>query len=84
MPGHSLTAEPNYWLDQVRAVRDERGSGEGGGGAVLVGDGEWPLERQSRAILQLGKMGEDRFSLDFRPPLSPFQALAIAISVHER
>jgi len=58
-------------------------------GMVLEGEehgehaSEWFSERQSSAILQLGKMGEGRFSLDFRSPLSPFQAMAIAVSTFE-
>ena len=31
-------------------------------------------------VSQFGKVGEDRFNLDFRAPLNAFQAFAIALS----
>ena len=31
-------------------------------------------------LLQFGKIGEDRFHLDFRSPLTPFQAFTIALA----
>jgi hypothetical protein len=33
----------------------------------------WTAERAKAPLLQLGKMDEDLFSLDFAAPLSPFQ-----------
>lgn len=42
------------------------------------GEGKGP-----KPVLQLGKMGDLRFSLDFRAPFSPFQALAVAIAAFE-
>ena len=44
--------------------------GEGAGDAALQG----PI------LLQFGKVGKDRFILDFCAPLSPFQAFCIALS----
>ena len=38
------------------------------------GEGTGPI------LLQFGKVGRDRFVLDFRAPLSPFQAFCIALS----
>lgn len=76
---------------QVRAVVEDRdvyngviGVGTGSGRQGSVTNEEWPFTRPNRATLQLGKIGEDRFSLDFRWPLSPFQALCMALSVHEK
>ena len=31
-------------------------------------------------LMQFGKVGEDKFHLDFRAPLTPFQAFTIALS----
>ena len=30
-------------------------------------------------LMQFGKVGEDRFTCDFRAPLTPFQAFTIAL-----
>ena len=32
------------------------------------------------AVLQLGRLSDERFILDFSPPLSAFQAFGIALS----
>ena len=56
----------------------------GGKGSLRIAKVEdWSLERGPRPLLQIGKVGEDRFSLDFRPPFSPFQAMVIAIAAFE-
>jgi len=39
--------------------------------------------RKLPAVLQLGKISEDRFSLDFAGPLSPLQAFVLAMSVFD-
>jgi hypothetical protein len=62
----------------VDAFVEEKG-GEGGGGRQQ----HWAGRRKAPHLLQIGKVGEDRFSLDFRLPLSPFQALSIAIAAFE-
>ncbi len=76
--GHNRVTEPsrkNIALVDVAELAEEA---EGGGGYA------WPFEkRSSHNLLQLGKVSEDRFSLDFRSPLSPFQAFSIAVSIFE-
>ncbi|XP_042011562.1 tubby-like F-box protein 5 [Salvia splendens] len=39
-----------------------------------------PASEQENAILQFGKIGKDIFTMDFRYPLSAFQAFAICLS----
>lgn len=39
-----------------------------------------PPEEHERVILQFGKIGKDIFTMDYRYPLSAFQAFAICIS----
>lgn len=39
-----------------------------------------PTEEHERVILQFGKIGKDIFTMDYRYPLSAFQAFAICIS----
>ncbi|KAE8697296.1 Tubby-like F-box protein 6 [Hibiscus syriacus] len=39
-----------------------------------------PLEEQEKVILQFGKIGKDIFTMDYRYPLSAFQAFAICLS----
>ncbi|XP_010531041.1 PREDICTED: tubby-like F-box protein 2 [Tarenaya hassleriana] len=39
-----------------------------------------PAEEHERVILQFGKIGKDIFTMDYRYPLSTFQAFAICIS----
>ncbi|OIT26821.1 PREDICTED: tubby-like F-box protein 5 [Nicotiana attenuata] len=39
-----------------------------------------PAEEQEKVILQFGKIGKDIFSMDYRYPLSAFQAFAICLS----
>lgn len=39
-----------------------------------------PAEEQERVILQFGKVGKDIFTMDYRYPLSAFQAFAICLS----
>ena len=47
-------------------------------------DGALPLpadgEGTGPVLLQFGKVGKDRFVLDFAAPLSPFQAFCVALS----
>ena len=44
----------------------------------LIADG--PASEQERIILQFGKVGKDMFTMDYRYPLSAFQAFAICLS----
>lgn len=39
-----------------------------------------PVEEQDKVILQFGKIGKDIFTMDYRYPLSAFQAFAICLS----
>lgn len=39
-----------------------------------------PVEEQEKVILQFGKIGKDIFTMDYRYPLSAFQAFAICLS----
>ena len=39
-----------------------------------------PEEEQERVILQFGKIGKDTFTMDYRYPISAFQAFAICLS----
>lgn len=39
-----------------------------------------PLAEQEKVILQFGKIGKDIFTMDYRYPLSAFQAFAICLS----
>ncbi|KAM1133279.1 tubby-like F-box protein 5 [Malus sylvestris] len=39
-----------------------------------------PLAEQERVILQFGKIGKDIFTMDYRYPLSAFQAFAVCLS----
>lgn len=39
-----------------------------------------PEEEQERVILQFGKIGKDIFTMDYRYPISAFQAFAICLS----
>ncbi|KAJ8772769.1 hypothetical protein K2173_027946 [Erythroxylum novogranatense] len=39
-----------------------------------------PAEEQEKVILQFGKIGKDIFTMDYRYPLSAFQAFAICLS----
>ncbi|XP_065880787.1 tubby-like F-box protein 5 [Euphorbia lathyris] len=39
-----------------------------------------PAEEQGKVILQFGKIGKDIFTMDYRYPLSAFQAFAICLS----
>ncbi|KAG6404209.1 hypothetical protein SASPL_136449 [Salvia splendens] len=39
-----------------------------------------PAEEQDKVILQFGKIGKDIFTMDYRYPLSAFQAFAICLS----
>lgn len=39
-----------------------------------------PVEEQEKVILQFGKIGKDIFTVDYRYPLSAFQAFAICLS----
>lgn len=39
-----------------------------------------PVEEQEKVILQFGKIGKDIFTVDYRYPLSAFQAFAISLS----
>ncbi|KAL3514662.1 hypothetical protein ACH5RR_027379 [Cinchona calisaya] len=39
-----------------------------------------PIEEQEKVILQFGKIGKDIFTMDYRYPLSAFQAFAICLS----
>ncbi len=68
-------------------ARGSSGAGTGAGSAAAFGLGAeeagWSREKGPRPVLQLGKVGENRFSLDFRGPFSPFQALAVAIAAFE-
>jgi hypothetical protein len=79
--------------------RGVSGAGGGGGGSVGALGRGWSRAGRGAAgqevgwargegkgpkpVLQLGKMGDLRFSLDFRAPFSPFQALAVAIAAFE-
>ena len=38
------------------------------------------LDEQDAVLLQFGRVGKDEFTLDFRYPLTPFQAFAITLS----
>ena len=37
-------------------------------------------DEQDAVLLQFGRVGKDEFTMDFRYPLTPFQAFAIALS----
>jgi len=39
-----------------------------------------PVAEQEKVILQFGKIGKDIFTMDYRYPLSAFQAFAISLS----
>ena len=39
-----------------------------------------PLAEQEKVILQFGKIGKDIFTMDYRYPLSAFQAFALCLS----
>ena len=52
--------------------------------SVSVDAASWASTGKPPApLLQLGKVGHDVFSLDFREPFSPFQALVCAVAVFE-
>ena len=40
-------------------------------------------DEQDAVLLQFGRVGKDEFTLDFRYPLTPFQAFAIALSAFD-
>lgn len=75
------------------AVRTRVGLSHLGGGVGLrrgersgVDDAaasEWGTLERPRFACQLGKLSEDAYSLDFRAPFSPFQALAVAVAALE-
>ncbi len=72
-------------VTQVAAARDyasmaAQGSIRRGGSSSAAEDA---VDRRPKLLLQLGKVGEHAFSLDFRAPLSPFQALAVAVAAFE-
>ncbi|GER42690.1 tubby like protein 10 [Striga asiatica] len=50
----------------------------GGGGAVVGGSQQ--QSDHDKIILQFGKVGKDMFTMDYRYPLSAFQAFAICLS----
>lgn len=37
-------------------------------------------EEQDAVLLQFGRVGKDEFTMDFRYPLTPFQAFAVTLS----
>ncbi|CAA0822036.1 Tubby-like F-box protein 10 [Striga hermonthica] len=54
-----------------------------GGAAAVVGGSQVAGQQQSdhdKIILQFGKVGKDMFTMDYRYPLSAFQAFAICLS----
>ncbi|PKI35143.1 hypothetical protein CRG98_044418 [Punica granatum] len=48
--------------------------------AASEGGGIIPVSEQESVILQFGKIGKDIFTMDYRYPLSAFQAFAICLS----
>ncbi|KAI6655660.1 Tubby protein-like [Oopsacas minuta] len=42
------------------------------------------IDEDGVIVLQFGKVGRDRFTLDYRSPLCPLQAFGIALSSFER
>ena len=42
--------------------------------------GEARPDEQDAVLLQFGRVGKDEFTMDFRYPLTPFQAFAITLS----
>ncbi|XP_023000242.1 tubby-like F-box protein 3 [Cucurbita maxima] len=47
---------------------------------VASSETEPPSQEQEKIILQFGKVGKDLFTMDFRYPISTFQAFAICLS----
>ena len=60
---------------QLVAVRQPQTQGTGGVAPAPGAHGE-----QDKVILQFGKVGKDMFTMDYRYPLSAFQAFAICLS----
>ncbi|KAJ3677906.1 hypothetical protein LUZ60_001709 [Juncus effusus] len=56
------------------------GNGNGNGGAVGQQSGSGGAVDQDKIILQFGKVAKDMFTMDYRYPLSAFQAFAICLS----
>jgi len=50
---------------------------------ILRDEGIFDERRKLPAVLQLGKMRDDRFSLDFTAPLSPLQAFVLAMGAFD-
>lgn len=48
--------------------------------AVVESSHNVPVSEQEKVILQFGKIGKDIFTMDYRYPLSAFQAFAICLS----
>lgn len=52
----------------------------GGGGGPAASQPAGPQPDHDKVILQFGKVGKDMFTMDYRYPLSAFQAFAICLS----
>ena len=57
-------------LDQVRAMKAKG----------VVHARYRNVDTPDDVICQFGKVGEDKFHLDFKAPISPFQAFGIALT----
>jgi len=58
----------------------EREGGVSAAAAAAVEEDLWGSSGEQPVVWQMGKVGENAFSLDFRGPFSVFQALAVAMA----
>ncbi|XP_056849016.1 tubby-like F-box protein 10 isoform X2 [Raphanus sativus] len=72
----TVASVKNFQLVAVRQPPQTQGTGGGGVAPAPGAHGE----QQDKVILQFGKVGKDMFTMDYRYPLSAFQAFAICLS----
>ncbi|XP_010460402.1 PREDICTED: tubby-like F-box protein 10 [Camelina sativa] len=72
----TVASVKNFQL--VAARQPQQPQGTGAGAAAAAAQPAHP--EQDKVILQFGKVGKDMFTMDYRYPLSAFQAFAICLS----
>ena len=81
----------NHQFDRLTALQNKKPKWDGShGGHVLNFQGrvnaasvknfQLCVENEDEVILQFGRVGKDRFSMDCKFPLSPFEAFAICVA----